>query len=239
MFLTLPMLVIFIVYIFAAILPALLLLRYVYCHDTVEKEPPGLLLALLLMGVLAALGSIVLETILERILDLLVPLGTYLHTILLAFVVVAMMEEGMKLLFLKLCSWRHPAFNYRFDGIVYAAFVSLGFAAYENIQYVLHYGLSVALPRALLALPGHLSFSVAMGLFYGRAKLCEKIGDAVGVKSSLWVAYACAVFLHGFYDACAMIGTILATIIFLIFVILMFLWVYKRVKRESSADAPL
>ena len=147
----LPLLPILAVYILAAVLPAAFLLRYIYRHDTIEKEPPGLLVLLLLMGVVAAVCSGVLESLAESILNLLVSPSNPIYIILLAFLVVAMIEEGMKFLLLKRCTWNHPAFNYRFDGIVYAVFISLGFAAFENIQYVLHYGLSVALPRALLA----------------------------------------------------------------------------------------
>ena len=136
-------------------------------------------------------------------------------------------------------TWTHPAFNYRFDGIVYAVTVSLGFAAYENILYVLNYGLSVALPRALLAVPGHMSFAVCMGIYYGRAKLCEGWGDRAGTKINLWAGYACSVFLHGFYDACAMTGTVGATVLFLAFVAIMFATVYRQVRRESQTDAPV
>lgn len=49
----------------------------------------------------------------------------------------------MKLFFLYRRSWRDDNFNYKFDGVVYAVFVSLGFAAFENIMYVFSYGLSV------------------------------------------------------------------------------------------------
>lgn len=173
----LPLLPILAVYILAAVLPAAFLLRYIYRHDTVEKEPPGLLVLLLLMGVVAAVCSGFLESLAESFLTLLVRSSSPIYTVLLAFLVVAVIEEGMKFLLLKRCTWNHPAFNYRFDGIVYAVFVSLGFAAFENIQYVLHYGLSVALPRALLAVPGHMAFAVYMGLFYGRAKRSRGRGD--------------------------------------------------------------
>ena len=145
----------------------------------------------------------------------------------------------MKFWLLKRRTWNHPAFNYRFDGIVYAGFVSLGFAAYENILYVFNYGLSVALPRALLAVPGHLSFSVCMGIYYARAKLCEGWGDERGARRNLKAGYIFSVFLHGFYDACAMIGTTLATLLFLAFVAVMFFAVYRKVKRESFTDAPV
>lgn len=239
MFYGLPILPVLAIYILAAVIPAVVLLRYIYRHDTIEREPPGLLCVLLLMGVVAALCASVLESIAQTILSLLVDPGSPVYTILLAFLVVAAVEEGTKYWLLKRRTWNHPAFNYRFDGIVYAVFVSLGFAAYENIQYVLHYGLSVALPRAFLAVPGHMSFAVCMGIYYGRAKLCEGWDDYDGVRKNLRTGYLFAVFLHGFYDACAMIGTTRATILFLVFVALMFFKVYRQVKRESVTDAPV
>lgn len=239
MFFVLPLLPFLAIYILAAVLPAAILLRYIYRTDTVEKEPPGLLLHLLLMGVVAALCSGILETLGETVLNVLVDPGSPSYTILLAFLVVALVEEGTKFVLLKKCTWYHPAFNYRFDGIVYAVFVSLGFAAFENIQYVFHYGLSVALPRALLAVPGHMAFAVFMGVFYGRAKLCEAYGYRPGMKRNLLTGYLVAVFLHGFYDTCAMIGSRLSTVVFLAFVGLMFFRVFRLLKRESSTDVPV
>lgn len=239
MFFITPMLSILAVYILAAVLPAIILLRYIYKHDTVEKEPPGLLLTLLFMGVLAALCATVLEAIFQTVLGLLVDPGSPVYTILLAFLVVAVVEEGTKFWLLKRRTWYHPAFNYRFDGIVYAVFVSLGFAAYENITYVLRYGLSVALPRALLAVPGHAAFAVVMGAFYGRARLREGWGDLREARRDLWTGYLFAVFLHGFYDTCAMIGTGTSTVVFLVFVALMFLGIFRLVKKESATDAPV
>ena len=227
------------VYILAAVVPAVILLQYVYRHDTVETEPPGLLITLLLMGVAAALLSGALERIAETILGVFVTPDTPIYNILLAFFVVAVVEEGTKLLLLKRRSWHHPAFNYRFDGVVYAVVVSLGFAAFENILYVFNYGLSVALPRALLAIPGHMSFAVAMGIYYGRAKCCWARGNDTAAKFNLTVGYVLAVFLHGFYDACAMIGTGLALLLFVAFVIVMFLGVYRSLKREAARDLPI
>lgn len=239
MFFIMPVLPLLAVYILAAVLPAVLLLRYIYLRDTVEKEPPGLLLTLLVLGVAAALASGVLERLAQSGLRLLVDPGSPVYTILLAFLVVALVEEGCKFCLLKRRTWYHPAFNYRFDGIVYAVFVSLGFAAFENIQYVLRYGLSVALPRALLAVPGHMSFAVYMGLFYGRAKLCENRGDEAGRRRNLAAGYLAAVLLHGIYDSCAMIGSIPSMVLFVVFVLLMYRGVYRLLKRESATDAPV
>lgn len=226
-------------YVLAAILPAIFLMRYIYQHDRVEREPLLLLLSLLGCGVLSALASIVLETIGGWLLNVLVSNRGNVYTILLAFLVVGAVEEGTKLLLLKWRTWRNPNFNYRFDGVVYAVFVSLGFAAYENIQYVFSYGLSVALPRALLAVPAHMGFAVFMGVFYGRAKLHENWGDEIGKKINLWAGYLAAVALHGFYDSCAMIGSALALILFVVFVIAMYIVVTRLVRRESMKDHPV
>lgn len=234
-----PLTIITAVYILAAVLPAFFLLRYIYRQDKVEKEPMGLLIKLLGMGVLSALCSIVLESIGQRILSLLAEPGTVAFVVLLAFVVVAMVEEGTKFYFLKRTTWNNPNFNYRFDGIVYAVFVSLGFAAYENIRYVMSYGLSVALPRAVSAIPGHMSFAVFVGLFYGRAKLRDNWGDERGCRRNLRRAYVSAVLMHGFYDACAMLGTTAAMITFLVFVAVLFLSVSRIVKREAQRDVPV
>lgn len=227
------------IYFFAAVLPAWFLLRWVYRHDTIEKEPAGLLATLLLMGCLAALCAGLLEALGEFFLDVFIDPTSPLYVIVLAFLVVAAAEEGMKLFFLKLRSWNHPAFNYRFDGVVYAVFVSLGFAALENVQYVVNYGLSVALPRALLAIPGHLSFAIFMGVWYGRAKHFENRGDYYASRRSLRTGYLTAVFLHGFYDACAMSGSTLSSLVFLVFVIVMFFLAFQTLRRESATDAPI
>lgn len=239
MFFYLPLLPVLAVYIGAAVLPAVILLVYIYQHDTIEKEPPRLLAALLGMGVLAALLSGLLERTGETVLRLLVDPGSPAYTVLLAFLVVAAVEEGMKLWLLRRNTWDHPAFNYRFDGVVYAVFVSLGFAAYENVRYVFRYGLSVALPRALLAVPGHMAFAVFMGVYYGRAKLCEGLGDGRGAAWNVAAGYLWAVLLHGFYDACALWNTAGSSLVFLLFVICLFLHVFRMLRRESGRDVPV
>lgn len=234
-----PVLGVLAVYILAAIVPAFFLLRFIYRHDHIEKEPGSLLIALLVGGVLSALCSIVLESVLGAVLDLTVAQDTIAYHVIMAFVVVAAVEEGTKLFFLKRRTWKNPNFNYLFDGIVYAVFVSLGFAAYENIKYVFAYGLSVALPRAFLAIPGHMGFAVFMGIFYARAKKLELMGDHARSRKNLWGGYLTATALHGFYDSCCFIGTGLSTLIFLAFVGIMYVMVFRLVKNAAYGDRPM
>jgi RsiW-degrading membrane proteinase PrsW (M82 family) len=234
-----PSLVTIGIYVLAAILPAAFLMRYIYRKDTVEKEPQPLLFSLLLYGVAAALVSIVLESAGSRILPTLLDPSSPAYVVVTAFIVVAVVEEGAKFFFLKRRTWHDPNFNYRFDGIVYAVFVSLGFAAFENISYVMGYGLSVAFPRALLAIPGHMGFAVFMGLFYGRAKLCKDMGHRGRSNANLWAGCLAAVFLHGFYDTCAMTQTALASTLFLGFVIVMYIVVILLIREEAASDRPV
>ena len=228
-----------IVYVLAAIVPAILLMRYVYKQDRIEREPPRLLGGLALQGVYAALAAIVLETLGQSVLNALVSRDNPRHVVLTAFLVVAMVEEGTKFFFLYRRTWRDPNFNYRFDAIVYAVFVSLGFAAFENVKYVFSYGLSVALPRAILAIPGHMGFAVFMGWFYGRAKLRSDLGDGLGARVNLALGYLAAVFLHGMYDTCCMTGTARSTLVFAAVVAVLYLAVFRLIRREARNDTPV
>ena len=235
----LPMVVVVIIYLLAALLPALFLMRYIYRKDTIEKEPKGMLTGLVFLGVAAAVVAIILESLGLSVLSGFLQEGSPAHTIVMAFLIVAVVEEGAKYLFLLWRTWRDPSFNFRFDGIVYAVFISLGFAAFENISYVMGYGLTTAIARALLAIPAHMGFAVFMGYFYGRAKRCHDEGNASGRRKNLWAAFFTAVLLHGFYDACALLGTVLSALLFLAFVIAMYIIVIRMVKRESKTDEPV
>lgn len=227
------------VYVLAAVLPAIFLMRYVYRQDQAEPEPMGLLVSLIGKGILAALAAIVLEVLGQALLDGLVPEDNPNYVYYMAFLVVAAVEEGTKYFFLYRRTWNDPNFNYRFDAIVYAVFVSLGFAAFENVKYVFTYGLSVALPRAILAVPGHMGFAVFMGIFYGRAKRCADWGNRLGCRINLMLSYLFPVVLHGVYDSCCMTGTNRSTLVFVIFVVVMYLLVFRLIHRESKTDIPV
>ena len=233
------MIPVIVVYILAAVLPAALLLFYVYRKDTIEKEPAGLLIKLVALGVLAALISGGLEELGIAVLDRFISIGNPLYVIILAFLVIAVIEEGTKYLLMKMVTWKSPHFDYRFDAIIYAVFISLGFAAFENIGYVLGYGLTIAPTRALLAIPGHMSFAVFMGFFYGRARLWANRGDNQKAAVNRRLAYLVAVFLHGFYDACAMKQTAFSALLFFAFIIAVDILMIRTIKKESREDHPL
>lgn len=228
------------IYLAAALIPAIALMIYTYKKDSTDKEPIGLLASCLLMGVYAALLSIALESIGEYALDLAdITSDSEWYVMILAFGVVAMAEEGSKLLFLKRKTWNSPYFDHRFDGVVYAVFVSLGFAAFENVKYVFNYGLSVALPRAFLAIPGHMSFAVLMGVFYSRAKYCERRCKQGGKVLNLLLAYLLPVLLHGAYDTCAMTSSATSSLAFVGIIAVVYVLCFVVVKKEAEHDRRL
>lgn len=223
----------------AAVLPAAVLMFYIYRKDRVEKEPGKLLGKLLLGGVLAAFAAMALEYGSDYLLTLYAESTTMSLAGfgVLTAASVAVIEEISKFFFLRRFSWNHPAFNYRFDGIVYAVFVSLGFAAFENILYVFFYGgLEVALPRALLAIPAHMSFAVYMGLMYGIAKGYERRGNEQKTNLLQTAGFLMAVILHALYDGSIMAGTPASVMFFYGFVALMDIMVIITIHRASKYD---
>jgi len=220
----------------AAVIPPVLLLRYIYKADRLEREPPGLLLSLFFGGILATLLALVAERIGTFILGRLFAEGSISYNVLLYFVVVALSEEGAKYLFLKRRTWRHPAFNCQFDAVVYAVFVSLGFALWENISYVLMYGLGTALVRAVTAIPGHACFGVFMGAWYGLAKRYDGYGILDRSRTCRSLALILPAFTHGCYDYIASIEYIHYAWIFVVFIAVMFIAAYILVKRLSDSD---
>ena len=144
-----------IVLIAAAVLPAAFLLYQVYKMDTIEKEPWSILRKLLLWGALSGIPAALVESLLTGLVGNLLEEGTLLYNFIFGFIVAALVEESFKFFFLYKFTFKSPHFNYRFDGVVYAVFVSMGFAILENVLYVFQGGLGVAVSRALLALPLH------------------------------------------------------------------------------------
>ena len=220
----------------AAVIPAIVLLVQVYRADRLEPEPPVLLLSLVLYGIFATGLAMLTEELGSALLDRSFPRSSTAYNVLMYFVVVAFSEEGFKYLLLKKRTWRSPAFNCQFDGVVYAVFVSLGFALWENISYVLTYGFSTALVRAVTAVPGHAYFGVFMGIFYGIAKRHENRGNHRAAVVYQVFSVAVPVVMHGAYDYIASMEQLNSGWVFVAFIAVMFFIAFRLVGRASEDD---
>ena len=81
-------------------------------------------------------------------------------------------EEMLKFLVLYFYIRPKSAFNEPMDAIVYGVLVSLGFATFENITYVYQGdfevdSFSLAITRAVSAIPLHATCGIIMGYFFG------------------------------------------------------------------------
>jgi RsiW-degrading membrane proteinase PrsW (M82 family) len=177
-----------------AIAPVFIIIIYIYYKDKYEKEPKRLLFYNFLLG---AIVSIIITTILYYVFDIALPLTnqtSILQQFIKAFFVVGLVEEFSKYIIVRYFTQPNKAFNEPFDGIVYAVMVSMGFAATENIFYVLEGGYQTALVRAFTAVPAHATFGILMGYFMGKAKF----------SNNRIVLNLCGLFLamlfHGSYD---------------------------------------
>ena len=220
----------------AAVLPALYLLYCIYQADRVEKEPAGLLVSLAISGIIATFLAMVTESIGYMFVSGVFWEGSVLYNFFFYFFVVALSEEGFKYLLLKKRTWNSPAFNCRFDGVVYAVFVSLGFALWENISYVGLYGLEVALLRAVTAIPGHACFGVFMGVWYGLAKKFDMYGNEEKAKRYRKLAVVCPILLHGSYDFIASMENSWFTLVFIAFMAGLFHISLRMVRQQANRD---
>ena len=219
-----------------AILPAIVLITYIYKHDTVEKEPAGLLAKLFFLGMASTIPAAIIESVGDGFLLSLFPGNSLLYHLLENFLVVALVEESFKYLILKRKTWRSSHFNYTFDAVVYAVVVSLGFATLENILYVMQGGFGTAITRAIFSVPGHAIDAVFMGYFYGLAKQSERLGDVAKSSKNLLLALVVPICIHGFYDFAIATSSFL---VFLAFEVVITIIAIRRVRKLSSEDAPI
>lgn len=212
----------------ASLAPVFIILFYIYFRDKYEKEPLGMLVKALLGGIIIILPVIFVEQWLSALSPFSGKVGAAAWN---AFVVAASTEEVFKFLALYFLIWKSPSFNEKFDGIVYAVFVSLGFAAVENVMYVMEGGMQTAALRALTAVPAHAIFGVTMGYYLGIAHMYEELR-----KKYLMRAIALPILLHGIYDFILMVEVGWLLLLFAPFVVWLYIMGMKKMKVLSNAS---
>jgi len=216
------------VILFASLAPVFIILFYIYFRDKYEREPLGLLVKALVLGMLVVIPIMFAERLLMTLMPPMGKVGTAAYH---AFVVAGTTEELFKFLVLYLLVWRSPSFNEKFDGIVYAVFVSLGFAAVENVMYVMDGGMQTALLRALTAVPAHALFGITMGYYLGIAHMYEELRQAY-----LWRAILFPILLHGIYDFILMVEVDWLLTLFVPYVIGLYILGMKKMKVLSDTS---
>jgi len=171
----------------AAIAPGIALMSYIYLKDKYESEPIGVVIKCFILGALLVIPVMVLQYAFQTE-------NVWQSRLLSAFILNGWMEEFFKWFVVIYTAYHHVAFTERYDGIVYATSVSLGFASAENLFYLYAYGIHYALWRALLPVSSHGLFGILMGYYIGKAKYAKH------KRYYLFFALLLAALLHGVYD---------------------------------------
>ncbi|MBQ9556942.1 MAG: PrsW family intramembrane metalloprotease [Muribaculaceae bacterium] len=222
-----------------ALIPALILGWWIYRKDSARPEPPRMLIKAFLYGVGSTFVSLLISTLLGVMGILVYDLDSFTGAVSTALFAAALPEETAKLLMLWLLLRKNPYYDEYLDGIVYAACVGLGFAATENVLYLLQSDdwVGTGIVRGLTAVPAHFAIACAMGYFYSKFHF----GDRSNVTKVCILAVP--ILIHWIYDALAFsegIFPALSVVVNVLFVLL--IWrVYKstmsRITEMQQQDA--
>lgn len=207
----------------AGIAPGLALLSYFYLKDQYDEEPIITVFKVFVFGAILTFPIMFLQYVIdaENILQ---------NSLLQSFISIALSEEFFKWFLIYIAVYQLEEFDEPYDGIVYGASISLGFATLENILYLLSNGLEYAFGRAIFPVSSHALFGVIMGYYFGKAKFDKQN------KKVKWLVYSFAIpfVLHGLYDY-ILVG--FKKWVYVLIPFMLFLWWFalKKVKHAHMA----
>jgi len=202
-------------------LPPLFIILYVIYSDKF-KEPISLVISTFILGCLLILPAGILNQIL---------IGENNNYDFLA----GFTEETLKFLALFFYVKDRKEFDEPMDAIVYGSLISLGFATYENYEYVYLYefeisSFDIALIRAFSAIPLHACCGIIMGyyfIFYYFRKKRIYLLYSLTIPISIHAFYN---FLTGFDDA--------YFYLFVLGLIVFTLYCHKKIRIEQKNITP-
>ena len=189
----------------AAVAPALLVLWLVVAADERPGPPAKVWSAFLLGAASISLLGIVRAPVLSVLPS---PESPWIAQIMHSLFGVALPEETVKLLVIAAVSARRRRFADPMDAVVYGAAAGLGFAAYENLAYLVQHAemwQSLAALRSVLTVPFH----GALGIIAGAYLAMARSGTALGAHrhhrdwarlSNRILVLAAPVALHAAFD---------------------------------------
>lgn len=229
-----------------ALLPVFIIATYVNSKDK-NKEPAKLLVELFILGIVSCFLTVYVSNFLGKFIpfiDIDITKANFIEVFLHAFIGVALIEEGSKLFMVYNIAYKNKEFDELYDIIVYSVFVALGFAAFENILYILDadsfiYGAKIGVLRGLLAVPGHACDGLFMGYYLSLAKLAELQNKKQIAKKNFIKSLLIPTVLHGIYDFCCLSSHAIFILVFIVFIVFMYIVSIKRLKLLAVNNRPL
>ncbi len=234
-----------IVLLLLSILPSIVLGFIIYKQDKIEKEPFYLLARLIIGGILAVFLTLVISifipTGLQEFLNInLITLFIYI------FATVGLIEELSKWIFLRVFTWNSKEFKHIYDAVVYAVFISLGFATLENIIYIFSsvytkngtflMGVQTGLLRSVLSVPGHAFFGAFMGFYYGLAKQAFLLGKIDLYSKNIRKSILIPALLHGIFDTLLFSEKLFFFLIYLVFVVILYIMAILKIRQFAKIN---
>lgn len=224
----------------SALTPVAVFIWYLYRKDKANPEPPLNLVLAFGAGVASVFLSLAVTTPLSLMGFDLSESESVIAQALEALIFAAVPEEMAKLLMFLIVLHFMKNFDEYFDGAVYCGIVGLGFAGFENIMYIAGAEdiIGISIGRALMSIPGHFSFGIAMGYFFSRSWFD---------RDKNWLYYllviAVPVFYHWVYDALLMCSSvapegidILMVLAFFAFFVVMLILTFLSIRHLLKLD---
>lgn len=225
----------------AALLPVVILLWLIYRRDKYCPEPADQLRKAFGYGILSLVVSLVFSLPFKAMGLFSSEYSNLMGAFRWAFFGAAIPEETAKFIMLWLLVRRSKYFDEAIDGIVYAVFVSLGFAALENIMFLFNNSerwIAVGIARAILSVPMHYAVGVLMGYYYSQYRFSVKPS-----RKLIVCVLGVPIFCHGLYDFFVMSISTLPPLLILLFLILLVVFCFrvhrfaqKRINEQVERD---
>ncbi|KPK40819.1 MAG: hypothetical protein AMJ69_01020 [Gammaproteobacteria bacterium SG8_47] len=184
----------------AVFAPALLWAAYHYHKDRHQPEPALVLAALYGLGLAAAWFNMHVHQALYAIGLNADPYALareehWWELLFFSVFGIGLGEELSKFVPFALLATRLKHFDEPIDGIIYASFVALGFASFENLQHLRYLDGWAGVGRAVASPAVHVVFASIWGYLYGCALLRRR-----GKWRAAGTGLALAALTHGVYD---------------------------------------
>jgi protease PrsW len=201
-----------------ALAPCAFWLWMIYIWDKCKPAPRSMLIRTFFFGVGIAIPVAIIETLLypgSVANNVSVSTAAYL-----AFVVAGVTEESGKFLVVRRGAYISSHFDEPEDGLIYSAAAALGFAALENVIYLLSFGWQVILVRGLISNLAHVLFSSLWGYPLALTKL-----GIIKNKYITWGGLVAAMVAHGLFDFLFFTSTLLTLLVIPLFIGMVVLFV--------------
>lgn len=219
-----------------SILPAFIMGKYIYKKDT-DKEPKKILRKIIVLSVLIAF----LAAILEGIYNEIIPISNSFASILLKYIIgVALIEELCKFVVAYRIGIKSEHFDDVYDAIVYTTFSALGFAAIENLFYVLKGGIITGALRTIFSVPGHVAYGIMMGYFIGIAYKEKTNKNIKSYIANMLLSILVPTLFHGIDDFVIVYGVeklnFIAIILNLLVDLGFIIYAFKKLKNVAKRN---